>query len=133
MRPEILYPLFRHITALKGVGPRIGALIQRRTGPNLVHLLWHLPSGLIDRRHAPKIVNALVGSVATITVRVDQHRKPPNKRMPYKVLCSDETGTLSLVFFNANEDYLRKTLPEGETRVVSGQIEAFGDDLRDKG
>ena len=130
MRPEILYSLFRPITALKGVGPRIGALVERRTGPNLVNLLWHLPSGLIDRRHAPKIVNALAGTVATITVRVDQHRKPPNKRMPYKVLCSDETGTLCLVFFHAHEDYLRKTLPEGETRVVSGQIEAFGDEIQ---
>ena len=130
MRPEILYDLFKPITALKGVGPRIGALIERRTGPRLVHLLWHLPSGLVDRRHAPKISNAIAGTVATITVRVDQHRKPPNKRVPYKVLCSDETGTLNLVFFHAHEDYLRKNLPEGETRVVSGQIETFGDAIQ---
>ena len=130
MRPEILYDLFKPITALKGVGPRIGALIERRTGPRLVHLLWHLPSGLVDRRHAPKISNAIAGTVATITVRVDQHRKPPNKRVPYKVLCSDETGTLNLVFFHAHEDYLRKNLPEGETRVVSGQIENFGDAIQ---
>ncbi|MDP6896186.1 MAG: ATP-dependent DNA helicase RecG, partial [Rhodospirillales bacterium] len=130
MRPEILYTLFRSVTALRGVGPRIGALIERRTGPSLVHLLWHLPSGLIDRRHAPKITEALASMVATITVRVDQHRKPPNKRMPYKVLCSDETGSLSLVFFHAHEDYLRKILPEGETRVVSGQIEVFGDEIQ---
>ena len=130
MRPKILYTLFRSVTALRGVGPRIGALIERRTGPSLVHLLWHLPSGLIDRRNAPKITEALASTVATITVRVDQHRKPPNKRMPYKVLCSDETGSLSLVFFHAHEDYLRKILPEGETRVVSGQIEVFGDEIQ---
>ena len=130
MRPKILYTLFRSVTALRGVGPRIGALIERRTGPSIVHLLWHLPSGLIDRRHAPKISEALPSTVATITVRVDQHRKPPHKRMPYKVLCSDETGSLSLVFFHAHEDYLRKILPEGETRVVSGQIEVFGDEIQ---
>lgn len=130
MRPEVLYALFRPVTALKGVGPRIGALIEKRTGPSLVHLLWHLPSGLIDRRHAPKIAEARAGGVATITARVDQHRKPPNARMPYKIICSDDTGSLTLVFFHAREDYLRKALPEGEIRVVSGQVEAFGEEIQ---
>ncbi|MBT3909887.1 MAG: ATP-dependent DNA helicase RecG [Rhodospirillaceae bacterium] len=130
MRPEILYPLFRPVTDLKGVGPRIGNLIEKVAGANLAHLLWHVPSGMIDRRYAPKIVDATPGVIATITVQVDQHRKPPNRRMPYKILCSDETGSLTLVFFHAHEDYLRKTLPEGETRVVSGQLEQFGSDLQ---
>jgi len=130
MRPEILFSLFKPVTSLKGVGPRIGKLLEKLIGPSLVHLLWHLPSGLIDRRYAPKIADAQPGVVATITVRVDQHLKPPNRRMPYKIICSDETGSLSLVYFHAREDYLRKTLPEGETRVVSGQIEAFGEEIQ---
>jgi len=130
MRPEVLYPLFRPVISLKGVGPRIGTLIEKRAGPSLVHLLWHLPVGIIDRRYAPKIAEAAAGSVATITVRIDQHRKPANKRLPYKVICSDDTGTLTLVFFHAHQDYLQKTLPEGETRVVSGQLEVFGQEVQ---
>ncbi len=130
MRPEVLYPLFRPVTFLKGVGPRIGTLIEKRAGPSLIHLLWHLPNGIIDRRYAPKISEARPGTVATITVRVDQHRKPPNKRMPYKIICSDDTGNLTLVFFHAHEDYLRKMLPEGETRVVSGQVEVFSQEVQ---
>ena len=101
MRPENLYKLFRPVTALKGIGPRLGSLINRRTGPCLVHLLWHMPSGFTDRRYAPKIADAKTGMVATITVQVDKHQKPPNKRLPYKVICSDQTGSLSLVFFRA--------------------------------
>jgi len=130
MRPEILFPLFKPVTALKGVGPRIGTLIEKLTGAHLVNLLWHLPSGLIDRRHAPKIADAHTGAVATITLRVMQHRKPPNKRLPYKVICSDDTGELTLVFFHAHEDYLTKTLPEGEVRVVSGRVERFGAEIQ---
>ena len=130
MRPEILFPLFRPVTALKGIGPRIGKLIEKLAGTHLVNLLWHLPTGLIDRRYAPKIADARPGEVATITVRVRQHRKPPNKRMPYKIICGDDTGEIALVFFHAHEDYLLKSLPEGEIRVVSGTVDHFGDEVQ---
>ena len=130
MRPENLYKLFRPVTALNGIGPRLGSLISRFTGPYLVHLLWHLPSGFTDRRFAPKVAEAKPGTIATITVQIDKHQKPPNKRLPYKVICSDETGRLSLVFFRAREDYLRKSLPEGETRVVSGLLDTFGKEIQ---
>ncbi len=125
MRPEILYPLFAPVTTLPGIGPRIGALIEKLAGPQVVDLLWHLPSGLIDRRFAPKVDDAPDGAIATMTVTVDAHLPPPNRRLPYKVVCSDETGTLTLVFFHARGDYLEKTLPVGMKRVVSGKVEHY--------
>ena len=124
-RPEILFPLFAPVTALAGVGPRIGKLIEKLAGPHVVDLLWHLPSGLIDRRFAPKIIEAIPGSIATITVHVEAHHAPRIPRLPYKVLCSDDTGELELVFFHARQDYLEKMLPVGQQRVISGKIEDF--------
>ena len=126
MRPEILFPLFKPVTSIPRVGTRIAAAIEKVAGTRIVDLLWHLPSGIIDRRYAPKVAEAEPGAVATITVQVDKHRKPPRRRLPYKVYCSDETGKLALVFFHAHADYLLKALPEGETRVVSGKVEHFG-------
>jgi ATP-dependent DNA helicase RecG len=125
-RPEILFPLFREVTALKGVGPRLGALIERVAGPQVVDLLWHLPSGLIDRRNAPKIAATVPGSVVTLIVHVDVHDKPRLRSLPYKVRCSDETGFITLVFFRARAEYLEKVLPTGETRVISGKVEVYG-------
>ena len=34
------------------------------------------------------------------------------------------------MFFNGRENYLRKQLPEGETRVISGRIETYRDDVQ---
>jgi ATP-dependent DNA helicase RecG len=130
MRPEILFPLFAKVTSLPGVGPRIAKLVEHVAGPHLVDLLWHLPIGLIDRRYAPKIGQAQPGRVATLTVTVDAHRPAPNKRLPYKVVCSDETGSIALVFFHARPDYLKRVLGEGETRVISGKVERFGQELQ---
>ena len=130
MRPEPLFPIFVPITGLAGVGPKIGKLIEQLAGPNIVDLLWHLPVGLIDRRYAPQVAEALEGSIATITVIVDKHEPSPRRGLPYRVRCRDETGFLNLVFFNGRENYLRKQLPEGETRVISGRIETYRDDVQ---
>ena len=130
MRPRILFPLFAPVTSLAGVGPRIGAAIERLAGPHVADLLWHLPGGLIDRRYAPKIAEAEPGRIATLTLEIDRHLPPPNRRLPYKVRCRDETGFLHLVFFHAKGDYLERTLPVGETRVISGTIEDFRGEIQ---
>jgi len=130
MRPEILFPLFKPVTGLSGVGPRIAKSVERLAGERVVDLLWHLPNALIDRRYAPKIAEARSGVVATLTVHVDRHQRPPSRRQPYKVYASDETGQIALVFFHGRPDYLGKILPEGETRVISGKVEHFGGEVQ---
>ncbi|MBT4889705.1 MAG: ATP-dependent DNA helicase RecG, partial [Rhodospirillales bacterium] len=131
MRPEILFELFKSVTTLQGVGPRNAKTLETATGGDrLVDLLWHLPVNIIDRRYAPKIAEANAGVVATMTVEVLKHKKPHNSRSPYKIECRDETGFLTLVFFHAHEDYLKRALPENETRVVSGTVERFSNTLQ---
>ena len=125
MRPEVLFPLFAPVRSLPGIGPRLEKLVERLAGPKVVDLLWHLPSGLIDRRSRPKIAEARDGEIATIEVTVGLHIPPRTKRLPYRVHVSDETGEMQLVFFNARPDYLTKTLPEGSRRIVSGRIEFY--------
>ena len=130
MRPEILFPLFAPIRSLPGVGPRFGKAIERLAGDRVVDLLWHLPSGLIDRRFSPKLAEAPEKAVVTVTVEVDHHEPPGNPRTPYRIVCHDETAGLDLVYFNAKADYLESILPAGERRVVSGRIERFRDRLQ---
>jgi ATP-dependent DNA helicase RecG len=127
MRPEILFPLFAPARTLPGLGPRLGEAVAKLAGDKVVDLLWHLPSGLIDRRYAPKIMEAIPGRVATLTVTVGAHRPSRIPRLPYRVLCFDDSGTVELVFFHARADYLAKILPEGSVRVVSGRIEHYQD------
>ncbi len=131
MRPEILFPLFAPATSLSGVGPRFAKLFESLTGgPAVLDLCWHLPSGIIDRRYGPPLAEVIPGRIATLTVEVGEHRAPPSRRQPYRVVCHDETGSLELVFFHAHRDYLMKMLPPGQTRLVSGKVEVFNDRLQ---
>ena len=125
MRPPILYPLFAPVTSLPGVGPRIGKLIEKLAGPILVDLLWHLPSGIIDRSYRPKLAEAEVGRIATIAVLIEKHVPSGTPRLPYRIRCRDETGALELVYFHVQGDYLKRLLPVGEVRVVSGRVDKF--------
>jgi ATP-dependent DNA helicase RecG len=130
MRPPLLNSLFAALTTLPGVGPKVEKLYARllgREAPRLVDLLFHLPSGAIDRRARPKLRDVEYDTIVTVEVTVDLHRPPPpnRARAPYQIYTSDETGDLTLVYFNAHKDYLQKLLPVGERRYVSGSIALY--------
>ena len=130
MRPEILFPLFAPVTSLPGIGPRVAAQVEKLAGSRVVDLLWHLPREIVDRRYSPKVAEAPVGPVVTLTLRVESHFPSHDRRSPYRVLCGDETGFLYLVFFHARQDYLERMLPAGAIRVVSGRLERFRDEIQ---
>lgn len=127
MRPDILFPLFKAVTTLPGLGPRLGKLVEKLAGPHVVDLLWHLPSGVIDRRRVPSIAEAVNGQVATLTVRVDGHAAPLNPRHPYKIRCSDRTGAIDLVYFHVRGDWLERQYPVGRRVIISGKVDWFHD------
>src|SRR3984957_1374478 len=139
MRPAILNPLFAALTSLAGVGPKQGKLFQHLTGRGeapvrLVDLLFHLPSGPIDRWARLKLRDVQEGAVVTVAVTIDRHRPPPprNPRAPYLIYASDDTGDIVLTYFKARQDYLEKLLPVGSLRYISGTA-AIYDGMRQMG
>lgn len=129
MRPQILYPLFASVTSLPGIGPRLGKLFEKLTGPNVAGLLWHLPTGLIERLEGLDIPDIPGGATVTLKVQVNSHFSPQRPRQPYRVSCINESGAIDLVFFNPRVDYLKNQLPIGEWRIISGQVEHYNGTL----
>jgi ATP-dependent DNA helicase RecG len=132
MRPNLLNPLFAALTSLTGVGPKQAKLYARLLGrgeevPHVADLLFHLPSGAIDRRARPKLIDVVPDTVVTVAVTVDHHKpSPPNRpRAPYRIFAADDTGSLILTYFNARRDYLEKLFPVGALRYVSGSTALF--------
>ena len=98
MLPAILFPLFAEIRTLAGVGPKLEKLIAKVAGPRLVDLVFDLPVGVVDRSYRPTLAAAETGRIATVEVTVLEHRPNRVKSQPYKVLVSDETSLMELVF-----------------------------------
>lgn len=129
MRPEALNPYFASLSSLKGVGPKLLALFRRlldRAEPRVLDLLFHLPTSGIDRSQRPKLSDAPLDQVVTIEIEVEEHREPPRGRKgPYRIIASDGTGWVTLVFFHGNTRYLQANLPVGARRWVSGKMEMY--------
>jgi len=130
MRPNILYPIFAPIENIKGVGARYAGLLRNLCGNKIVDLLWHLPSGLIDRRCNLPLSQALNGKIWTGKVRVIEHGVPKTKKQPYRIVVEDDTEQLVLVFFKTYGDSLSKQFPVGAEKIISGKIEIFNNSLQ---
>jgi len=130
MRPQALFPVFADVTTLKGVGPRVSEALGRAMGTRIKDLLLTPPSGLIDRSYTPKISEAKTDEICSFTVTIGTHMAPSNRNRPYRIRVFDETGDMTLTFFKARGDYLRRTLPEGSTRIISGKTEVFNAELQ---
>jgi ATP-dependent DNA helicase RecG len=132
-RPPALDPLFRSLRSIKGVGPQLGALLNRFfAGPDgqepiALDLLMHMPSGTLDRRRMDGVAGTFVGHIATLKLHVDRHQPAPRGRpnLPHRVFAHDETGDIQLVFFKAAGGWVERALPVGEERYVSGEIGFF--------
>lgn len=124
-RPFALDPLFASVKSLTGVGPRLATLYEKLCGPAVIDLLFHMPSNLIDRRYRPTIDKLEREKICSLIIQIDQHIPNPKRHLPYRVRCSDDTGSMDLVFFHPRKDWLMQQLPVGERRVISGRIEFY--------
>src|SRR5258705_1128934 len=128
MRPDILNPLFTEVEALKGVGPQILKLLKKLDLTRVVDLLYHLPTGSIERVRAPAASAALLGRNVILDLKPFEIRESRSGRGPMRVFALDGEGnTISLVYFN-NPGWAKRSLPIGQTRTVSGKLEAYGDE-----
>jgi len=128
MRPEILNPLFAEVEVLKGVGPQVSKQLKKLDLTRVVHVLYHLPTGAIERIKAPAAGPALLGRNVILELTPYQVRENRSGRGPMRIFASDPDGnTISLIYFN-NPGWAKRQLPMGEKRIISGKLEAYGDE-----
>ncbi len=126
MRPELLNPLFAEVELLKGVGPGLTRQLAKLGITRVVDLLFHLPTGAIERVRAPAASAALIGRQIVIDVRATELRTSRG-RGPTRVYAVDGDGNMLTLAFFGQGGWAAKQLPLGETRTVTGKLEAYGD------
>lgn len=130
MRPELLNPIFAEVTALKGIGPQLAKPLDRLGLHKVVDILFHLPTGYVDRLRVDGLRMSDAGRVVTIELTPMEYRASGG-RGPFRVWAADTHGDLvALVYFGGNPGWAKKQLPLGEPRIVSGKLEAYGQELQ---
>ena len=98
---------------LKGVGPKRAQIFLKLGILSIRDLLYFFPRRYEDRSKLRKISQLILGETATIEAEILSVRVKPIRRMPIlEVLVGDESGTLSLLWFN--QIYLKSQFTEGK-------------------
>ncbi|WP_033921263.1 ATP-dependent DNA helicase RecG [Sphingomonas sp. 37zxx] len=130
MRPDLLNPLFAEVTVLKGVGPAMAKPLERLKLSRVVDVAFHLPSGWIDRCPRDELDMADAGRVIAIQLTAVEYKSSAG-RGPTRAHAVDAKGNyVSLVYFGGNSGWVKKLLPLGEPRFVSGKLELYGQELQ---
>jgi ATP-dependent DNA helicase RecG len=129
MRPDILNPLFAEVELLKGIGPALAKPLKRLGLERVVDILFHLPTGWIDRKRVDIVHEEDSGRIVTVEVTPVDYRQS-GARGPFRVYATDRAGNyITLTYFN-NPGWAKKQLPLGEPRIVSGRMESYGQELQ---
>ena len=130
MRPEILNPLFAEVTALKGVGPALARPLDRLGLARVIDVAFHLPTGHVDRVPRDELDMADAGRIIAITLTPRDYRTSSG-RGPTRVQATDAVGNyVTLTYFGGNSGWVKKLLPIGEAKRVSGRLETYGQELQ---
>lgn len=129
------------IQYLKGVGPKLGALMSRNGIKNIKDLLENYPRAFEDRRAARNIAslkeNELVSLKATV-IGVSSYAMGRSSRKIYDVLIRDGSGQIRCKFFRTPyKGYFERFKTGTEIRVIGrvtnyrGRLEFHHPDIKD--
>ncbi len=111
---------------LKGVGPKVSALLGRKGLKNVEDMLYFLPRRYEDRRHIQTISAVAVGVRETVVGRVtDVGVKRYRTRRVLEVTIGDTTGLLTAKWFQGNFSYLAKRFKAGQQVILTGEVKVF--------
>ena len=117
--------LFKKISFLNGVGPKITKYLKNKRIEKISDLLWNFPFSYTDRSNLVNLDQLEIGKIQTIKIKVLKYNFPRIRNLPNKVFCKDEKGEIDIVFFNSRESYIRSVLPINNWVIVSGKINYF--------
>ena len=111
------------IQFIKGVGPRLAALLEKKGIETVEDALYTFPRTYEDRRTVKKISELTPGSRETVTGTIIlAGRVRARRRSLYQITVSDGTGTLTLLWFRFNEEYLKKAYKKGSSVLLTGDV-----------
>tara|TARA_B100001057_G_C22840419_1_gene946859 strand:+ start:44 stop:2101 length:2058 start_codon:yes stop_codon:yes gene_type:complete len=117
--------LFKNISFLKGVGPKLSKYLKNKRIEKINDLLWHFPHSSTDRSDMVTLNKLEAGKIQTIKVKVLKYNFPRVRNLPNRVICEDEYGKIDIVFFNSREGYIRAILPVNKWVLISGKVNFY--------
>lgn len=95
----------------------------------VIDLLYHKPEKVLFRKENPDLRTVQDGDLITVKVVVDDYKIPYKNYQPHKILCHNQTGFITVVYFKML-DYMKPMFKEGNEIIISGKVEKFNNELQ---
>ena len=95
--------LFKNISYLKGVGPKLTKYLKNKRIEKINDLLWHFPYSSTDRSDMITLNKLEAGKIQTIKVKVLKYNFPRIRNLPNKVFVKMGLAKLILFFLIAEK------------------------------
>ena len=116
------------IQFVKGVGPRLAEILEKKGVRTIEDALYFLPRCYEDRRHLKKISQLRTGERETgfgeILLSGSVYYQGRRRRV-FEAVVGDGSGSISLKWFYGNERYLRGRFKKGNRLIFSGEVRWF--------
>ncbi|MBW2631780.1 MAG: ATP-dependent DNA helicase RecG [Deltaproteobacteria bacterium] len=121
---------FRKLSAdvqyIKGVGPKVAAMLGRKGLWNVEDMLYFLPRRYEDRRYIKSISSVGIGVRETVMGTImDVGIRRYRSRRVLEVTIDDGTGLLTAKWFQGNFSYLGKKFKPGEKVILTGEVKIY--------
>lgn len=123
----------RPIGYVKGVGSRFAALLGSKGLHTVEDMLYFLPIRYEDKRTVKNIGDSAEGEKVLVVARVVSSRPvfyPRARKRGFEATVKDDTGSLTLRWFNGAVPYLRDLCAKGNYLLLSGRVTRLGSALQ---
>jgi ATP-dependent DNA helicase RecG len=113
---------------IKGVGPKLSELLAKRGVRNVEDALYLLPHRYEDRRELQAIARLRSGVTEVFSGKVLSADMTATKggRRFFEVVVGDETGSVTLKWFNSNPTFMKRVWRVDRVGVFTGEVAQFG-------
>ena len=118
---------------VKGVGPKIAALLNQKGLNTIEDLFYFLPNRYEDKRTIKNIDEIVEGEAVLVVAKVVSSRPvfyPRARRRAFEANVQDHTGSLTLRWFHVVLPYLRELFVKDNILLLSGRVTRFGKNLQ---
>jgi len=125
-KDQLLTPVIN----LKGVGPKTAEMLEGKGIKTIEDLFWFLPLRYLDKSVIKPICELREGERATVVARVIASRSlffRHSRKKAYEAVVDDETGSISIKWFQWAREYLKQICKKGNLLMISGEVSKFGD------
>jgi ATP-dependent DNA helicase RecG len=111
---------------LKGVGPKMALLLEKKGLKTVEDLLYFVPRRYEDRRVIKTISSAELGKKETVIGKVmSAQAKSYGRRMIFEVPISDDHDIFTAKWFKGNQRYLRTVFTKGKRVIMTGEVTGY--------